>query len=69
MGNENMKIIAISLSLIFLLVGCANKQILVGKKCFIDQEQNITTTTKSYVWFVDKNKDWSEELTKENCNN
>jgi len=64
-----MKTIVISLSLIFLLVGCANKQILVGKKCLIDQEKEITTTTKSYLWFVDKDNDWSNQLTKENCNN
>ena len=68
MGNENMSKIILCLSVIFLLVGCANKQVLVGKKCFIDKENNTTTITKSYIWFVDKDKVWTNQLKKENCN-
>jgi hypothetical protein len=51
----------------FLLVGCASKQVLVGKKCFVDHNKNIITTTQSYIWIVDKDKGWSKQLTKENC--
>ena len=67
MGNKNMSKIILCISAIFLLVGCANKQVLVGKKCFVDQDENVVTTTKSYIWIVDKNKTWKKQLTKENC--
>ena len=67
MGNKNMSKIILCISTIFLLVGCANKQVLVGKKCFVDQDENVVTTTKSYIWIVDKNKTWKKQLTKENC--
>ena len=60
--------IILCLSVIFLLVGCANKQVLVGKKCFIDKENNTTTITKSYIWKVEKNSDWQNVINKENCN-
>tara|TARA_B100001939_G_scaffold278869_1_gene247412 strand:- start:763 stop:957 length:195 start_codon:yes stop_codon:yes gene_type:complete len=62
-----MSKIILCISAIFLLVGCANKQVLVGKKCFVDQDENVVTTTKSYIWIVDKNKTWKKQLTKENC--
>ena len=67
MGNKNMNKIILCISAIFLLVGCANKQVLVGKKCFVDQDENVVTTTKSYIWIVDKDKTWKKQLTKENC--
>jgi len=68
MGNKNMiKLMILSISTLFLLVGCANKQVLVGKKCFVDQDENMITTTKSYIWIVDKDKGWTKQLTKENC--
>ena len=67
MGNKNMSKIILCISSIFLLVGCANKQVLVGKKCFVDQDENVVTTTKSYIWIVDKDKTWKKQLTKENC--
>ena len=49
------------------LVACANKQVMLGKKCMEEVKGNETITTKSYVWFVDKNYDWSSELNKSNC--
>ncbi len=62
-----MSKIILCIAAIFLLVGCANKQVLVGKKCFVDQDENVVTTTKSYIWIVDKDKTWKKQLTKENC--
>jgi len=61
------KLIMICISAMFLLVGCASKQVLVGKKCFVDHNKNIITTTQSYIWIVDKDKVWSKQLTKKNC--
>tara|TARA_B100000315_G_scaffold71137_1_gene64839 strand:+ start:329 stop:490 length:162 start_codon:yes stop_codon:yes gene_type:complete len=52
----------------FLVIGCTNKQVLVGKKCLQDNEPGTQTITKSYIWFVDKDNDWSEVLKEENCN-
>ena len=63
-----MKTIIIYISLMFLVVSCANKEVLVGKRCLQDNEPGIQTITKSYVWFVDKDNDWSETLKEENCN-
>lgn len=57
--------------LIFLtfltLVACSNKQIMLGKKCLNEVNGNEMITTKSYVWFVNKDYDWSNELNKSNC--
>ena len=49
------------------LVACSNKQVMLGKKCLKEVEGNKTITTKSYVWFVNKDHDWSSDLTKSNC--
>tara|TARA_R100001510_G_C7484554_1_gene95063 strand:+ start:377 stop:529 length:153 start_codon:yes stop_codon:yes gene_type:complete len=49
------------------MTACANKQVLVGKKCMQDIETGYITTTKSYIWILDKSKNWSEVLNKENC--
>ena len=52
----------------FLVASCANKQVLVGKRCLQDNKQSTQTITKSYIWFVDKDNDWSKVLKEENCN-
>ena len=52
----------------FLVISCANKEVLVGKRCLQDNEPGTQTITKSYIWFVDKDNDWSEVLKEENCN-
>ncbi len=49
------------------LVACSNKQVMLGKKCLKEIKDSETITTKSYVWFVNKNHDWSSDLTKANC--
>ena len=49
------------------LVACSNKQVMLGKKCLKEIKDNETITTKSYVWFVNKDHDWSSDLTKGNC--
>ena len=49
------------------LVACANKQVMVGKKCLKEVNDNETITTKSYIWFVNKDHDWSSDLSKSNC--
>jgi len=49
------------------LVACSNKQVMLGKKCLKEANGNETITTKSYVWFVNKDHDWSSDLTKGNC--
>ena len=49
------------------LVACSNKQVMLGKKCLKEIKDNETITTKSYVWFVNKDHDWSSDLTKSNC--
>jgi len=54
--------------LLFLMAtACANKQVLVGKKCMQEIEDDYITTTKSYIWFVDKSQNWSDILNKSNC--
>ena len=50
-----------------LLVACANKQVMVGKKCMKQTENGFIKTTKSYVWIVDKTRDWSDDINKSNC--
>ena len=49
------------------LVACSNKQVMLGKKCLKEIKDNETITTKSYIWFVNKDHDWSSDLTKSNC--
>ena len=49
------------------LVACGNKQVMLGKKCLKEVDGTETITTKSYVWFVNKDHDWSSDLTKSNC--
>ena len=49
------------------LVACSNKQVMLGKKCLKEVKDNEIITTKSYVWFVNKDHDWSSDLTKANC--
>ena len=49
------------------LVACSNKQVMLGKKCLKEVDGTETITTKSYVWFVNKDHDWSSDLTKANC--
>ena len=49
------------------LVACSNKQVMLGKKCLKEIKDSETITTKSYVWFVSKDHDWSNDLTKGNC--
>ena len=49
------------------LVACSNKQVMLGKKSLKEIKDNETITTKSYVWFVNKDHDWSSDLTKGNC--
>ena len=49
------------------LVACSNKQVMLGKKCLKEVKDNEIITTKSYVWFVNKDHDWSSDLTKGNC--
>ena len=49
------------------LVACSNKQVMLGKKCLKEIKDSETITTKSYVLFVNKNHDWSSDLTKANC--
>ena len=49
------------------LVACSNKQVMLGKKCLKEVNGNETITTKSFVWFVNKDHDWSSDLTKANC--
>ncbi len=48
-------------------VACSNKQVMVGKKCLKEVNDNETITTKSYIWFVNKDHDWSSDLSKSNC--
>jgi hypothetical protein len=53
-----------------LFTGCASKQVLVGKKCIVEDKagyDNSKIITKSYVWFVDKDKNWTKEINKNNC--
>ena len=61
-----MRIALISLTFL-LMTACANKQVLVGKKCMKDTEDGFITTTKSYVWIVDKSQDWTDDINKSNC--
>jgi len=58
---------ALILFTFLMMTACANKQVLVGKKCMQDIETGYVTTTKSYIWILDKSKNWSEVLNKENC--
>ena len=54
--------------LLFLMAtACANKQVLVGKKCMQENDGDFIKTTKSYIWFVDKSHDWSDDISKSNC--
>ena len=58
---------ALILLLFLTMTACANIQVLVGKKCMKDTEDGFITTTKSYVWIVDKSKNWSNDISKSNC--
>ena len=49
------------------LVACSNKQVMLGKKCLKEVDGTETITTKSYIWFVNKDHDWSSDLNKGNC--
>ena len=49
------------------LVACSKKQVMLGKKCLKQVNGKETITTKSYVWLVNKDHDWSSDLTKANC--
>ena len=49
------------------LVACSNKQVMVGKKCLKEVNGTETIRTKSYRWFVNKDHDWSSDLSKSNC--
>ena len=49
------------------LVACANKQVMFGKKCLKEVNGTETITTKSYIRSVNKDHDWSSDLTKGNC--
>ena len=40
---------------------------MLGKKCLKEVDGNKTITTKSYVWVVNKDNDWSNDLNKINC--
>jgi hypothetical protein len=56
--------------ILILFTGCASKQVLVGKKCIVEDKagyDNSKMITKSYVWFVDKDKNWTKEINKNNC--
>jgi len=50
-----------------MMTACANKQVLVGKKCMQESDGEFIKTTKSYIWFVDKTHDWSDDISKSNC--
>ena len=43
----------------------AKSKIVFGKKCTVSEEGIIIS---SYIWFVDKDKVWTNQLKKENCN-
>ena len=58
---------ALILLALLTLVACSNKQVMLGKKCLKEVKDNEIITTKSYVWFVNKDHDWSSDLTKGNC--
>tara|TARA_R100000231_G_scaffold123837_1_gene94052 strand:+ start:254 stop:406 length:153 start_codon:yes stop_codon:yes gene_type:complete len=49
------------------MTACANKQVLVGKKCMQESAGGNIITTKSYVWIVDKSQDWTDDINKSNC--
>ena len=53
------------------MTACANKKIMVGNKCAIDDDvagyENTKTVTSSWIWFVEKDTDWSGVINKENC--
>ena len=58
---------ALILFIFLLMTACANKQVLIGKKCMEEADGEFVKTTKSYVWIVDKSHDWSNDINKENC--
>lgn len=58
---------ALILFTFLLMTACANKQVLIGKKCMEEADGEFVKTTKSYVWIVDKSHDWSDDINKENC--
>ena len=59
--------IALILFIFLTMTACANKQVLVGKKCMQETAGASITTTKSYIWNVDKSQDWSDDINKSNC--
>ena len=58
---------ALILFTFLMMTACANKQVLVGKKCMQENDGEFIKTTKSYIWFVDKSQDWSNDINKSNC--
>ena len=59
---------ALILFTFLMLTACANKQVLVGKKCMQENDGEFIKTTKSYIWFVDKTQDkdldpWVQSVT------
>tara|TARA_R100000655_G_scaffold106843_1_gene156525 strand:- start:3043 stop:3273 length:231 start_codon:yes stop_codon:yes gene_type:complete len=70
-GIYKMNKIILIILLGLTLTACANKKVLVGKKCTIDDDvagyTNTKTVTKSWIWFVETDTDWSDQINKENC--
>ena len=64
--GENMRK-ALILFTFLMMTDCANKQVLVGKKCMQENDGDFIKTTKSYIWFVDKTQDWLNDINKLNC--
>ena len=58
---------ALILFTFLMMTACANKQVLVCKKCMQENDGEFIKTTKSYIWFVDKSQDWSDDINKSNC--
>ena len=58
---------ALILLTFLLMTACANKEVLVGKKCMQETNGDMIKTTKSWIWIVDKSHDWSEDINKSNC--
>ena len=58
---------ALILFTFLMMTACANKQVLVGKKCMQEKDGEFIKTTKSYIWIVDKFYNWSDDINKSNC--
>ena len=70
-GTYQMNKIVLIILLALTMTACANKKVMVGKKCAIDDDiagyENTKTVTSSWIWFVEKDTDWSDVINKENC--